>query len=87
PPARILKVKELLEAAELAAARESVTDFVAALLRIGISQPGLERSFEAAKRLYAQGLKIGHPGVVHPSLRSALHPAGTLSSEKPRHER
>ncbi|MCP4054631.1 MAG: hypothetical protein GY739_16555, partial [Mesoflavibacter sp.] len=47
PPARILKVKELLEAAELAAARESVTDFVAALLRIGISQPGLERSFEA----------------------------------------
>ena len=51
-PARLLKVREPLEAAELAAARGPLIPFVAALEELAVSESGLERAFEEARRRF-----------------------------------
>ncbi len=55
-PDRILRVKDLLTAAELDATRESRTAFVAALVKLGVSEAGLEKVFEEARRGYSRSV-------------------------------
>ncbi len=51
-PTPVVRVKELLEATELAAMEEPLTAFVAALVELAVSDPGLERAFQEARRRF-----------------------------------
>ncbi len=53
-PARSLGVKDLLQAAELAASRPPLIAFVSALVELGVSESGLERTFDEARRRYSR---------------------------------
>ncbi len=61
-PARTLRVRELLEAAELAAIREPVIAFAATLAGFGISESGLERAFEEARHRYSRSINASRRG-------------------------
>ncbi len=58
-PVRILRVKELLAAAELVAIREPLAAFVAALVELGVSESGLERACEEIRRRYPRSIAAG----------------------------
>lgn len=74
-PARLLKVRELLEVAELAAARGPLIPFVAALEELAISESGLERAFEEARRRFTSlGASAGSTAVSGESTAIGLSP-------------
>ncbi len=50
-PTRILKVRDLLKAAESAAIREPISELAATLIDLEISESGMERSFEQVRHL------------------------------------
>ncbi len=52
PQARIRRIQQLLERAELEATREPVAAFVEVLLDLGLSEPGVKKTFEEVRSRY-----------------------------------
>ena len=52
PRGRFRKIKQLLETAEGAVAREPIEVFVAVLLDLGLSESGAKRAFKEARQRY-----------------------------------